>query len=380
MKEYDFRLARTIQTIQDTELYENTSEICSTFTEHQKLYLTSYFALTIAVSLADGMIYKAEIDYISNSLPKNLKIDENTKDSLVELNVSHAILAKGYSTALPHFVKYLDQNMNEDAKLKVIRLLFNLALADGSMDPIEDKFITNLSRKFSISDDHISIIRKHCIDVASTKEEKENVELDFLKNIKTVPPKESIHRKDLNDVSHEIIIGQMNKFKDNPISFFIGKICKNLPNKDLLFITSYLGLSFSLIAADGEIHEKEVNYIKHEFSSWFQFEKQTIEMLIDLNIYISETKNLSDELNDHYINLLNLFLNSQERKNFATILINLAATDEKLSPLELNIINKVTDKFEFKEQLVNEIKDSALGLDGSYKIVHSSQKWDNTKS
>jgi hypothetical protein len=60
MREYDYKLARTIQTIQDTELYENTSEICSNFSEHQKLYLTSYFGLTIAVSLADAKVYKSD--------------------------------------------------------------------------------------------------------------------------------------------------------------------------------------------------------------------------------------------------------------------------------------------------------------------------------
>jgi uncharacterized tellurite resistance protein B-like protein len=375
MREYDYKLARTIQTIQDTELYENTSEICSSFSEHQRLYLTNYFGLTIAVSLADAKVYKSEIDYINNSLPKSLKIEQDIKNSLVELNVSHAVLAKGYSTALPHFVKYLDQNMDEEAKLKVIRLLFNLSLADGEMNPLENQLITNLSKRFSISEDKISAIRTHCKKSALSAEMKENIEVEFLKNIRNVYTQSSIHKKDLTVVTPEVMQAQMKIFKENPICFFIKKICKNLPESDLLFITSYLGLTFALISSDGEIHEKEVNYIKHEFSCWFEFNPKTIDMLIDLNIYISETKRLDYNLNDHYIDLLCLFLNIDEKINFTKILMNLAATDSHLSPFELMIIDKTTKKFNFKENQVKDIKEKALGLDGSYKIIRSSSIW-----
>ena len=97
----------SIETIKNSQLYIETEKICPDIAEKHKLFLTSYFGLTLSVAFSDGKIFKSELQYIEDTIPKGIDIDDKIKTKLVEVNISSSLLSGGFSTILPHYIHYL---------------------------------------------------------------------------------------------------------------------------------------------------------------------------------------------------------------------------------------------------------------------------------
>jgi uncharacterized tellurite resistance protein B-like protein len=377
VQEFDLKLAKTISLIEESELFEDTSEICQGFKESHLLFLTSYFGITVAVAVADGKLFESEVDYIANGIPQSIKLSEEIKSSLVELNLSKALLANGYSVTIPHYISYLKKVMSEDDIIKIVKLLFFLGCADGNLSQEEEKLIIQMSRRFGLSDGKIKQIRDYSLK-SKIEKLKVDKEVTFLKKAKSL---EQVFDKKrfLNNLSDEDAMDFDLRLKQSPLYFSIKQICSTIKLEDLLFITSYLGTAFSLIASDGDIHEKEVSYIRSQFTLWYALEEDTINTLFDISIYLTEKKAHTEAYNLIYTEILSKLFDKQEKETFTIMLLNLAEKDDNISPLELLIVDKISETFDFDNETLANLKNQANGIDGSFKIIKSASSWDMLK-
>ena len=377
MKEFDLKLAKAISLIEESELFEDTSEICQGFKEGHLLFLTSYFGITVAVAVADGKLFESEVDYITNGIPQSIKLSEEIKSSLVELNLSKALLANGYSVTIPHYISYLKKVMPEDDIIKIVKLLFFLGCADGNLSQEEEKLIIQMSRRFGLSDGKIKQIRDYSLKKKIDKS-KTDKEVTLLKKAKSLEQKFDKKRflknlKDEDSTEYDL------KLKQSPLYFSIKQTCSTVKLEDLLFITSYLGTAFSFIASDDDIHEKEISYIRSQFTLWYTLEEETINTLFDICIYLTEKKAHTEAYNLIYTEILSKLFDKQEKENFTLMLLNLAEKDDNISPLELLIIDKISETFDFDNETLTNLKNQANGIDGSFKIIKSASSWDMLK-
>ncbi|MFT6631068.1 MAG: hypothetical protein ACJAS4_001014 [Bacteriovoracaceae bacterium] len=61
------------------------------------------------------------------------------------------------------------------------------------------------------------------------------------------------------------------------------------------------------------------------------------------------------------------------------MLLNLAEKDDNISPLELLIVDKISETFDFDNETLANLKNQANGIDGSFKIIKSASSWDMLK-
>lgn len=374
VKEFDLKLAKTISLIEESELFHDTSEICQGFSESHLLFLTSYLGITVAIAIADGQLYESEAEYIIKGIPKGIMLDEKMKNSLVQLNLSKAILAQGHSVTIPHYIAYLKNQMKEDDIVKVIKLLFSLGCADGELVPREEKLTIQIARRFGLPDGKIKQIRDYCLKNKLTKKPYDK-EINLINKLKNV--EQHFDKKRFVKPLKETQIQEFSaSLETSPLFFFFKKKCPGVKQGELLFITSFLGTAFSFISSDQEIHEKEVSYIAHQFSLWYNLESDTLSTLVDICIYLTEQNSHIERFNKIYLEILSLLFDNQEKERFTVMLFNLADSDGDLSSIELVTIEKISKAFNLSEEKVRDLKNQAIGIEGSFKILKSASTWD----
>jgi uncharacterized tellurite resistance protein B-like protein len=374
VEEFDLERAKNISLIEESELFEDTAEICKGSSEKHLLFLTCYFGVSIAVAIADGKLFASEVDYITNGIPKSIKISDEMKGALVELNLSKALLAKGFSTTIPHYITYLKKELEKEEIIKIVKLLFFLGCADGDLSTEEEKLLIHMSRRFGVTDKNI----KQILDYSKQNKmvaKEDDKEITFLKNSEKIDQNFDLKRF-LNNLKIKEGTDYDSKLKQSPLYFSIKQTFTDTPLQDLLFMTAYLGTAFSFILSDDDIHEKEVSYIRNQFTHWYNLEEKTEEVLFDICIYLTEKKAHTEELNEVYTEVLSRLFDKQEKQNFILMLLNLAEKDDNISPVELVIIEKISICFDMETEQLNDLKNQANGIDGSFRIIKSASTWD----
>ena len=104
----------------------------------------SIIVLIACVIKADGRVLKSEINYIKPFLLRNFG-EEGAKQALLLLK---ELLNKDIdSTAIAH---QIGQNTNYSTRLELLRVLIEVANADGNIDPIELQVIEHIAIAMSI--------------------------------------------------------------------------------------------------------------------------------------------------------------------------------------------------------------------------------------
>ena len=104
----------------------------------------SIIVLIACVIKADGRVLKSEINYIKPFLLRNFG-EEGAKQALLLLK---ELLNKDIdSTAI---AQHIGQNTNYSTRLELLRVLIEVANADGNIDPIELQVIERIAKAMSI--------------------------------------------------------------------------------------------------------------------------------------------------------------------------------------------------------------------------------------
>jgi uncharacterized tellurite resistance protein B-like protein len=111
----------------------------STLTEHQKQVAMA--ALLVEVAIADQDFSTLELDQLSLSLQQKLKLSSEECRELI----ATAKAASGDATSLYEFTQLINQYCSPIEKRNLIKEMWEVAYADGSLDKYEDHLIRKVA-------------------------------------------------------------------------------------------------------------------------------------------------------------------------------------------------------------------------------------------
>jgi DnaJ like chaperone protein len=112
----------------------------------------SLLVLIAAVMKADGKVVKSELDYV-----KQFFLRQFGPESAAQATIMLRDFLK-QDIPVMDVCRQIGRNMDYSSRLQLLHLLFNVSLADGSLDPAELNIIEKISGYLGISDtDFVSI-------------------------------------------------------------------------------------------------------------------------------------------------------------------------------------------------------------------------------
>ena len=112
--------------------------------------------ILLRASSIDGNKDELELEMIKNIAIKDLNVKEEDFISLY----SKAIEEEDFSADIYKWTKIINDNCDEDSKLKIFRLACKIVNADGNIDPFESNFTRRLSGLLYITDKQAGEIKK----------------------------------------------------------------------------------------------------------------------------------------------------------------------------------------------------------------------------
>ncbi len=112
--------------------------------------------ILLRASSIDGNKDELELDMIKDIAIQDLDIKE---EDFVNL-YSKAVEEEDFSADIYKWTKIINDNCDEDSKLKIFRLSCKIVNADGNIDPFESNFTRRLSGLLYITDKQAGEIKK----------------------------------------------------------------------------------------------------------------------------------------------------------------------------------------------------------------------------
>ncbi len=112
--------------------------------------------ILLRASSIDGSKDELELSMIKDIAVQDLNIEE---DVFIDL-YSKAIEEEDFSADIYKWTKIINDNCDEDSKLKIFRLACKIVNADGNIDPFESNFTRRLSGLLYINDKQAGEIKK----------------------------------------------------------------------------------------------------------------------------------------------------------------------------------------------------------------------------
>ena len=110
-------------------------------------------ALAVEIARADGHLSTEERETLTQDLRRRFELDDAESEALLE--AAHGEVEEAVS--LHDFTRLLNEHLERREKLEVLRLLWQVALADGVLDRYEEYTIRRLAELLHLS--HADFIR-----------------------------------------------------------------------------------------------------------------------------------------------------------------------------------------------------------------------------
>jgi uncharacterized tellurite resistance protein B-like protein len=105
---------------------------------------------------ADGEFSEEEREAICRAVREDFKLDEEAAEWLVQV----AEMREDEMWADRPFSETLKKHCSGDERLAVIRRLWEVALADGTLHPFEERLIARIARELGISEEASATVRR----------------------------------------------------------------------------------------------------------------------------------------------------------------------------------------------------------------------------
>jgi uncharacterized tellurite resistance protein B-like protein len=89
----------------------------------------------------------AERDKLRNLLQQRFELDDAAADELIE----QAAVADQKAVDLYHFTRQLNDSLDEQARLRMVEMMWKIAYADGAVSPFEDNLIWRVADLLGVS-------------------------------------------------------------------------------------------------------------------------------------------------------------------------------------------------------------------------------------
>ncbi len=104
-------------------------------------------ALLVHAAAIDGGMSAAERDKLRNLLQQRFELDDAAADELIE----QAAMADQKAVDLYHFTRQLNDSLDEQARLRMVEMMWKIAYADGAVSPFEDNLIWRVADLLGVS-------------------------------------------------------------------------------------------------------------------------------------------------------------------------------------------------------------------------------------
>ena len=110
-------------------------------------YLLAATALLVHVVSLDGEPSKVEKRKLHSLIESRFKLDPGTADHLI----AQATLAEGEAVDLYRFTSIIMRSVNEEGRLRIIEMMWELVYADGQVSEFEDNVVWRAADLLGIS-------------------------------------------------------------------------------------------------------------------------------------------------------------------------------------------------------------------------------------
>jgi uncharacterized tellurite resistance protein B-like protein len=124
-------------------------------------YRLAAAALLIHAAAIDGDISDSERDMLHATLKQRFDLDDAATDKLVEA----ATAAEHEAVDLYHFTKKLNHSLDENGRLRLIEMMWQIAFADGQVTEFEDNLIWRAADLLGVSSHERLALRQRVASV-----------------------------------------------------------------------------------------------------------------------------------------------------------------------------------------------------------------------
>jgi uncharacterized tellurite resistance protein B-like protein len=110
-------------------------------------YLLAATALLVHVVSLDGEPSKVEKRKLHSLIESRFKLDPGTADKLI----ASATLVEGEAVDLYHFTSVIMRSVNEEGRLRIVEMMWELVYADGQVSEFEDNVVWRAADLLAVS-------------------------------------------------------------------------------------------------------------------------------------------------------------------------------------------------------------------------------------
>ena len=119
-------------------------------------YRLAAAALLIHAAGIDGNISTSERRLLHALLKQRFDLDDGTTDKLIEL----ATVAEHEAVDLYHFTHTLNRSLDDDGRLRLVEMMWQIAFADGRVTEFEDNLIWRAADLLGVSSNERIALRQ----------------------------------------------------------------------------------------------------------------------------------------------------------------------------------------------------------------------------
>jgi uncharacterized tellurite resistance protein B-like protein len=353
LEEFDISKAVVKQSILDSNIFKEVTAVMKDAKQEHQLYLTCYLCTTIFIALSDKKIFQSELSFIVKSIPKNLPLEDRDKKGLVVINFERAMHENELEGIFENCLEYINIELGDKQKMAFLSIVGKLASIDGNIDKSEEELVLKTARSIGIevaqAQEYLGKLKSSAKVIEGDKTVSSFSKLEK----KEKPFSKKMNFKNL--ISRQKMFYQ-GKIEDSRLYFYINLNLPKLVDDDKIFLVSYIGVLFNIIKVDTIIHEKEIEVLKSRISQWFDFDQETLQMIVDLNLFLlkHQSQYYQDKLDVH-IEILNNMLKSEQISDLCHTLIEISKADGQSVVVETESIQKIINSLDVPE-------DEYLGL------------------
>jgi len=132
----------------------------STELEDDNKKLELLCGLMIEAAYTDGQVEEIELNKIRSSLVNIFSEDQKE----VDLALAEAEKNKNNSKSLHHYTSFINKNFNQEKKILLIEILWEIVISDGEIHDYESNLIRRLAGLLYISDVNSGNARKRALN------------------------------------------------------------------------------------------------------------------------------------------------------------------------------------------------------------------------
>ena len=117
-------------------------------------------SLMIQTAIYDGVFDEIEKKEILELIRNHFQLNQDQMSALFKT----AMEVSDNSNDIQQFTRVLNENLTEDEKLNIIRMLWKIIISDGRIDDYENALIRKVSGLLYIKDKDVGLIKKELID------------------------------------------------------------------------------------------------------------------------------------------------------------------------------------------------------------------------